>query len=101
VCQGWWNVAWLSLEVEDNDPTRFLSYLIAALQSIDARIGTTVLALLHTPQPPQPEAVLAVVTNDLLERGGCDAALVLDDYHVISAESIQRGMTFLLEHLPP
>ena len=94
-------VAWLSLEAEDNDPTRFLSYLIAALQTIDARIGTTVLALLHTPQPPPPEAVLAVVTNDLLERGGCDAALVLDDYHVIAAESIQRGMTFLLEHLPP
>ena len=27
--------------------------------------------------------------------------LVLDDYHLIEAEPIQRGMTFLLEHLPP
>ncbi len=27
--------------------------------------------------------------------------LVLDDYHVITAEPLQRGMTFLLEHLPP
>ncbi|HEX6557556.1 MAG TPA: LuxR C-terminal-related transcriptional regulator [Ktedonobacteraceae bacterium] len=94
-------VAWLSLEVEDNDPTRFLSYLIAALQTLDAQLGTTALALLRTPQPAPPETVLAMLTNDLVERGEGDVALVLDDYHVITAESIQRGMTFLLEHLPP
>ncbi len=94
-------VAWLSLEAEDNDPTRFLSYLIAALQTLDAQLGTTALALLHIPQPPPPEAVLAVLTNDLVERGGGDVALVLDDYHLITAEAIQRGMTFLLEHRPP
>jgi LuxR family maltose regulon positive regulatory protein len=94
-------VAWLSLEAEDNDPTRFLAYLIAALQTRDGQIGTTALALLRTPQPPSPEIVLAVLINDLVERGGGDVALVLDDYHVITAESIQRGMAFLLEHLPP
>jgi LuxR family transcriptional regulator, maltose regulon positive regulatory protein len=93
-------VAWLSLEAEDNDPTRFLSYLIAALQTHDAQLGTTALALLRTPQPAPPEAVLVVLTNDLVERGGGDFALVLDDYHVITAQSIQRGMAFLLEHLP-
>jgi LuxR family maltose regulon positive regulatory protein len=95
------HVAWLSLEAEDNDPTRFLSYLIAALQTLDAQLGTTALALLRTPQPPSPEAALAVLTNELVERGGGDVALVLDDYHVITANPIQRGMTFLLEHLPP
>jgi LuxR family transcriptional regulator, maltose regulon positive regulatory protein len=94
-------VAWVSLEPEDNDPTRFLSYLIAALQTLDAQIGTTALALLRTPQPPSPEAVLAVLTNDLVSREAGDVALVLDDYHVITADPIQRGMTFLLEHLPP
>jgi ATP/maltotriose-dependent transcriptional regulator MalT len=93
--------AWLSLEPEDNDPTRFLSYLIAALQTFDAQVGISALEMLHTPQPASPEAVLAVLTNDLVERGGVDVVLVLDDYHVITAESIQRGMTFLLEHLPP
>ena len=92
--------AWLSLEAEDNDPTRFLSYLIAALQTLDVQIGTTVLALLRTPQPPSPEAVLAVLVSELTSRGAGEFALVLDDYHVITAESIQRGMTFLLEHLP-
>ena len=94
-------VAWLSLEPEDNDPTRFLSYLIAALQTLDAHIGTTALALLHTPQPAPPETVLAMLTNDLVSRDAGDFVLVLDDYHVITADSIHRGMTFLLEHLPP
>ena len=93
--------AWLSLEPEDNDPTRFLSYLIAALQTLDFQIGTTALALLHTPQPAPPETVLAVLTNDLTGRDADDFVLVLDDYHVITAEPIHRGMSFLLEHVPP
>ncbi len=88
------------MEAEDNDPTRFLSYLIAALQTLDAQIGTTALALLRTPQPPSPEAVLAHLANELVSREGGDMVLVLDDYHLITSESIQRGMTFLLEHLP-
>ncbi len=94
-------VAWLSLGPEDNDPTRFLSYLIAALQTLHAQLGTTALEMLHTPRPVPSETVLAVLANDLVERGGSDFALVLDDYHVITAESIQRSMAFLLEHLPP
>src|SRR6266480_3158472 len=31
--------AWLSLDEGDNDPTRFLTYLVAALQTIAATIG--------------------------------------------------------------
>src|SRR5262249_24336252 len=91
-------VAWLSLEAEDNDPTRFLSYLISALQTVDAQIGTTTLALLRTPRPPPPVAVLSVLISEVASRGAREFALVLDDYHLITADSIQRGMTFLLEH---
>src|SRR6266487_763375 len=94
-------VAWLSLEPEDNDATRFLSYLIAALQTLEPGIGMTALALLESPQPPLVEAVLTVLTNELVSRAGEEFALVLDDYHVITAESIHQGMSFLLEHLPP
>ncbi len=34
-------VAWLSLEREDNDLVRFLTYVIAALQTLDQEIGRT------------------------------------------------------------
>src|SRR5262249_36282301 len=94
-------VAWLSVEAEDNDPTRYLSYLIAALQTLDAGLGTTALAMLRTPQPPPPETVLAVLVSELTSRCDVDFVLVIDDYHVLTTESVRRGIAFLLEHLPP
>jgi LuxR family transcriptional regulator, maltose regulon positive regulatory protein len=94
-------VAWLSLDPEDNDPVRFLSCMIAALQRLDHRIGMTALALLHTPQPAPPEAVLALLINDVASSAGEHFALVLDDYHVIEALPIHRALASVMEHLPP
>ncbi|MFL5698571.1 MAG: hypothetical protein ACJ797_15900 [Ktedonobacteraceae bacterium] len=93
-------VAWLSLEPEDNDPVRFLTYLIAALQTVDCRLGTSALARLRTLQPSPLETVLALLTNDLMVDKAGKIALVLDDYHTITAEPIHRAVTYLLEHLP-
>jgi LuxR family maltose regulon positive regulatory protein len=94
-------VAWLSLEPEDNEPIRFLTYLIAALQTLDPHLGAPALALLELPQPAEPATVLALLANDLIGRPREDFTLVLDDYHVITAEPIHRALTHLLEHLPP
>ncbi|HEX6555617.1 MAG TPA: LuxR C-terminal-related transcriptional regulator [Ktedonobacteraceae bacterium] len=93
-------VAWLSLETEDNEPVRFFSYLIATLQTLDPGIGTSALGLLQTPQPAALEAVLTLLTNDLSVGQAEDFALVLDDYHLITAEPIHRSVTYLVEHLP-
>src|SRR5260370_8762777 len=96
--------ACLSLEPEDNEPVRFLSLVIAALQTLDPHLGSSALALLHTAlpaPPPPPETVLAQLAAELLERAQRDMILVLDDYHVITAESLQQAMTSLVEHPPP
>src|SRR5262249_20849112 len=45
-------VAWLSLEGDDDTPLRFIAYLIAALQTIDPRIGQLAKSLIEAPQPP-------------------------------------------------
>src|SRR6266566_2103629 len=97
------SVAWLSLEPGDNEPVRFLSYLIAALQTLDPHLGAEALTLLQMPQPAAAETVLTLLTNDVGSHGsdGGDFALVLDDYHVIDAKAIDQALTFLLEHLPP
>ncbi|MCB0105162.1 MAG: AAA family ATPase, partial [Caldilineaceae bacterium] len=92
--------AWLSLDEGDNDPTRFLSYLVAALRTIVADIGEGVLGLLQSPQPPPIESILTPLLNEITTIPD-DFVLVLDDYHVIDATPVDSALTFLLEHLPP
>src|SRR5437588_5458158 len=92
--------AWLSLDEGDNDPTRFLTYLVAALQTIAATIGQGVLGVLQSPQPPPPEAMLTALLNDITALSD-QFVLVLDDYHVLEAKAVDHALTFLLEHLPP
>ncbi|HEX4206066.1 MAG TPA: LuxR C-terminal-related transcriptional regulator [Ktedonobacteraceae bacterium] len=94
-------VSWLSLEPEDNDPVRFLTYLLAALQVHDPDLDMHILALLQARPSTPLQKALAVLTNDLLNRQGGDFALVLDDYQVIDAAPIHHALSFLLDHLPP
>ena len=57
------NAAWLSLDNGDNDPIHFLTYLIAALQTINPGIGTTALNLLKAPKPSVLESCLIGLIN--------------------------------------
>ena len=61
--------AWLSLEPGDNEPVRFLSYLIAALQTLDAHLGAGALAMLQMSPPAAAETVLTLLTNDVGSYG--------------------------------
>ena len=92
--------AWLSLDGGDNDPSRFLSYLVAALQTIAENIGEGVLGVLVSPQPPPAESVLTSLLNEIATIE-VDFVLVLDDYHVIDTTPVDDALTFLIEHLPP
>src|SRR6478672_2387014 len=58
-------VAWLSLDEADSDPTRFLTYLVAALQTIAPTIGAGLLAVLQSPQPPPTELILTALLNEI------------------------------------
>ncbi len=93
-------VAWLSLEEGENDPTLFLTYLVAALQTIAPTIGEGVLGVLQSPQPPPTEAILTALLNEITTLPG-HFVLVLDDYHVIDAQAVDMAFTYLVEHLPP
>jgi LuxR family maltose regulon positive regulatory protein len=91
---------WLSLDENDNDPARFLMYVVAALQGIDPAIGQAAQAMLQAPQLPPPEALLTSLINDIATTGR-PFVLVLDDYHLIQAMPIHQQLSFLLEHQPP
>jgi len=98
--------AWLSLDEGDNDPARFLAYLIAALQQIAGGIGQGVLGALQSPRladanalPPVEELLAALINQ--IHAIPDDFVLVLNDYHLITAQPIHDALTFLLDHLPP
>src|SRR5262249_2668797 len=93
--------AWLALEVRDNEPMRFCSYLLAALQQVHPALGVAARALFDPPYAVAVARVIAVLANELIATRVEDFTLVLDDYHVIELDAIQQGMAFLLDHLPP
>lgn len=108
--------AWLSLDEGENDFTRFLTYFVAALQTIAPNMGKGILGALDSSQPPREpsgrEALLTALLNEITTIQA-DFILVLDDYHAIDAApngggllgaplgAVDQALTFLLEHLPP
>ena len=95
-----WPSVWISLDEGDNDLSRFLSYIITALQNINIDIGKAALGALQASQSPPIEAILIDVLNGITAISD-DFILVLDDYHVITAQPIHDAVNFLLGHLPP
>jgi LuxR family transcriptional regulator, maltose regulon positive regulatory protein len=93
-------VAWLSLDEGDNDPTRFLIYLVAAVRAIGPTIGEALLGVLQSAQPPPTESILTALVNEITTMPAT-FVLVIDDYHVIDSKPVDAALTFLLEHLPP
>lgn len=95
-------IAWLSLDENDNEPTRFLIYFIHSLKQVDATeasLGENALAMLRSPQTPSTEVVLTSLINELVNIMD-EIIFVLDDYHVIETPAIDDALGFLLEHLP-
>lgn len=93
-------IAWLSLEESDNDLTRFLSYFVAALQTVDGNIGEGISDAFQSPRMVNVELVLTALLNQTSQFSH-NVVLVLDDYHVIASKLINRAAAFLLDHLSP
>src|SRR5215469_12905710 len=95
--------AWLSLEPDDDDLTRFWSYVFAAVSRVHQGLEASAMALLQGSAPQEPLPIETVLTDWIngLAALSLEVALILDDYHVITAPSIHRSVTYLVEHLPP
>lgn len=93
-------VAWLSLDEEDSDPARFLTYLVASLQSVHENVGADAARMLQGAQTPPITTILSVLLNELAATP-TPFTLVLDDYHVIQASAIDEALAFMVAHLPP
>jgi LuxR family maltose regulon positive regulatory protein len=92
-------VAWLSLESEENDPFRLLTYLIAALQTIDDTIGQSVLDTLSSSQQPDFSTLLPPLVRDLAAVTD-PFSLVLDDCHQLHNPTVLEALSFIIRHQP-
>jgi len=92
--------AWLSLDQGDNDPVRFWTYLIAAIQTIHQKIGMEARQIVSAPQLRSIEPVVVSLINDISQLPD-GLIVVLDDYHLIEADQVHTGLSYLLEHQPP
>jgi LuxR family maltose regulon positive regulatory protein len=95
-----WPIAWLSLDETDNEFALFLSYLIAAIDTILPDACTDTERLLHTLQLPPADYLIASLVNQL---SGVNQpfVLVLDDYHHLRDTEIHQLVGQLLRHAPP
>jgi LuxR family maltose regulon positive regulatory protein len=91
--------AWLSLDAGDNDPIRFLQYLLTTLLPIVPDIENDLFGMLQGIQPSQYENVINQLANELASVSD-PCVLVLDDFHVIESEAVLKMLSYLLEHLP-
>ncbi len=93
--------AWLALDEADNDPVRFWSYLVAALQTCPqaGSLGSGFLEMVQAPQAPSLEQSLVLLLNEIEQAPG-RLGVVLDDYHTITEKQVHASLGFFIEHLP-
>jgi len=105
------SVRWLALDDGDNDLVRFLNYLVAAMREPTTSPPSEMSAHLQAPRPPAAEQVLTALLNEMATAPPASApeatateeahrVLILDDYHLITAEAVHDAVAFLLEHMP-
>ena len=94
-------IGWLSLDEDDNDLSRLLIHVTAALRGAGLHVDP---GLLEGHQGTSSSTALTAIVNDVAraaeESPATEWVLVLDDVHLISASDVHEAMSFLLDHLP-
>lgn len=92
-------VAWLNLEDDDGEPTRFAHYLLAAVTKAAPALSPALDPLLRS-RPLDLLATMATLVN-LLSMRDEPLVLVLEDYHTLDAPPVDQALGWLLLHAPP
>ncbi|TVR02341.1 MAG: hypothetical protein EA403_09020 [Spirochaetaceae bacterium] len=98
------SAAWYSLDAEDDEPGRFWTHLIAALQHPAPQAGIASAEAIRSNEPDSARsagagALLVPLLNDLFALKE-PLLLVLDDYHHVEHAGIHKDMEFFIENLP-
>jgi LuxR family maltose regulon positive regulatory protein len=94
------DVAWLSLDENDNDPARFFTYVASALNRVEPDVGNRALAAVRDPGADLIDVVLPQFLNGVagIDR---EVVLVIEDYHVISKPEVHEALAYVIERSSP
>jgi len=93
------SVAWLTIDSDDDEATRFLFYVSQALQHACQGVGLGATELILENNLIDPQAVLSSLINDLAELDD-EVYLFLEDYHWLNDSRIHRSVAYFLKHAP-
>jgi LuxR family transcriptional regulator, maltose regulon positive regulatory protein len=92
-------VAWLTIDSDDDEATRFLFYVSQALHHACPDVGADAIGLILENNLIDPTAILSSLINDLAEIEE-NVYLFLEDYHWLSASRIHQTVAYFLKHAP-
>ena len=92
--------AWVTLDETDDEPHRFWTYVLTALEKAAPDLTGDALAALRVPSVDPLEVALPALLNDL-SRSNARHTLILDDYHLLTDARIHEAVEYLLSYLPP
>ncbi len=92
-------VAWLSLDVDDNEPGAFAYHLARAFESAASNLGQEAIELLQASNLMPPRNVISSLLNAASEMDA-ETYLFLDDFHVISDSRCHELTKMVLRYAP-
>jgi LuxR family transcriptional regulator, maltose regulon positive regulatory protein len=92
-------VAWLSLDTEDDEPALFLNHLAQALRHACGNVGAAAVSLTADAAFVPAQAVVSTLVNELVDVDD-EVFLFLDDYHLINLPAVHTAMSFFIAHAP-
>lgn len=92
-------VAWLSLDPDDDDPLRFMYYVLRALEQAQALQGPGADGDRLGQIGVSTSELLAVALNQTMEHGE-EVYLFIDDFHHVASQATQELTMNLLRHAP-
>ncbi|EHU0374820.1 HTH-type transcriptional regulator MalT [Vibrio cholerae] len=93
------NLGWYSIDDSDNDPFRFMNYLLQAINKATHNACPNAQKLAEKRQFSSLHSLFSEVFAEMADYHG-ECYVVLDDYHLIHDETIHEAMRFFLKHMP-
>ena len=91
--------AWVTLDPDDDEATRFLHYVCEAIRRASAGQCSAAVELLSEAAFAETPIVVSALLNDLTEYQD-ELFLFLDDYQVIQNKTVNDRLAFLLNYAP-